>query len=449
MVSEPQSETSTQPPTQTSTLNLTDLSNPNNPYRLETSDNPSILLVTEHLTTENYSTWSKSIQRALRAKNKLGFLDGTIDKPPSTSGILLSLWERCNDMLVSWLQNAISPPLRPSVAFVDNAQALWLELHDCFSPQNGPRIYELKKTLANFSQETDTVSTYYGKLKSLWDELSLYDPLPVCSCASTKIISDRYQRDCVIQFLMGLYDSFTNVRDQIMLLEPLPPVNKVFSYIQQQERHHLITYAAPPVDTIALAARRPFPFSPKRDKPYCTHCKIPGHSLAQCFKSGNTTAPVCTHCAMTGHTAERCYKLHGYPPGHKYHKPRLNAVSMEAPSSATNNDPNMVLTKEQYQELIALLHNKNSTASLSANQLQTVHPTQHPISSAAGISLCLSSFSSKPWIIDTGATDHMICSPSFFTTVTSSMSNFVKLPNGEVATVTHIGPFSLDNDWKG
>lgn len=181
-----------QPPPQPLTLNLSDLSNPNNPYRLETSDNPSTLLVTEPLTTENYSTWSRSIQRALRAKNKLGFIDGTIDKPASTSPILLSLWERCNNMLVSWLQNAISLPLRPSVAFVDDARELWLELQDRFSPQNGPCIYELKKTLANLSQETDTVSTYYGKLKSLWDELSLYDPLPVCSCASTKVISDRY-----------------------------------------------------------------------------------------------------------------------------------------------------------------------------------------------------------------------------------------------------------------
>lgn len=161
--------------------------------------------------------------------------------------------------------------------------------------------------------------------------------------------------------------------------------------------------------------------------------------MAQCFKSGNATAPICTHCEMTGHTADRCYKLHGYPPGHKYHKPHLNVVSSESPSSATNNDSNMVFTKKQYQELVALLHNKNSTASPSANQLQTVSPTQHHISSAVGISLCLSSFYSKPWIIDTGATDHMICNHSFFTTITSTMSNVVKLPNGEVATVSHIG----------
>ncbi|XP_031268943.1 uncharacterized protein LOC116127438 [Pistacia vera] len=355
---------------ETPTLNLTDLGNPSNPYRLETSDNPGTFLVTEHLTTENYSTSSRSIQRALRAKNKLGFLNGTIDKPLSTSALLLSLWERCNDMLVSWLQNAISLPLRPLVAFVDDVRALWLELHDRFSPQNGPCIYELKKTLANLSQETNTV----------------------------------------------------------------------FSYIQQQEQHHLITSVAPPIETIALAARRPSQFSPKRDKPYCSHCKITGHTLAQCFKSGNATAPVCTHCEMTGHIAERCYKLHNYPPGHNYHKPRLNVVSMEAPSSATNNDPNLVLTKEQYQEIITLLHKTNSTASPSANQLQIVPPTQPHISLAIGISLCLSSFSStsQPWIINTGPTDHMICSPSLFTKITSTTSNFVRLPNGEVAIVTYI-----------
>lgn len=67
--------------------------------------------------------------------------------------------------------------------------------------------------LATFIQDDDSVNTYYGKLKSLWDELSVYDPSPVCSCGSTKLLSDRYQRDCVIQFLMGLHDSFSNVCD--------------------------------------------------------------------------------------------------------------------------------------------------------------------------------------------------------------------------------------------
>jgi hypothetical protein len=80
------------------------------------------------------------------------------------------------------------------------------------------------------------ISTYFGHLKTLWDELAIYDPLPDCLCGKLKIIHDRYDRDCVIQFLMGLSDAYSNTRDQIMLLNPLSSLNRVFSMIQQQER---------------------------------------------------------------------------------------------------------------------------------------------------------------------------------------------------------------------
>jgi hypothetical protein len=48
-----------------------------------------------------------------------------------------------------------------------------------------------------------------------------------------------------------------------------------------------------------------------------------------------------------------------------------------------------------------------------------------------------------PWIIDTGATDHMICSISLFTSITSITSKTVKLPNGQYDTVTHIGTVKI------
>lgn len=48
-----------------------------------------------------------------------------------------------------------------------------------------------------------------------------------------------------------------------------------------------------------------------------------------------------------------------------------------------------------------------------------------------------------PWIIDTGATDHMICSPSLFTTITCTTQAHVQLPNGTQVAVTHIGTVQL------
>ncbi|XP_042979905.1 uncharacterized protein LOC122310084 [Carya illinoinensis] len=175
-------------------LNLTD---PSNPFRLDTSNNPTIILVTDLLTSDNYSTWLRAMRIALRSKNKLSFIFGSIPKPTDPDDLLFDLWESCNDMVVSWLQNSISPSIKSNVAFVDDARELWLDLEDRFSHRNGPRIYQLKNTLASLLQESDTISVYYGKLKTLWNELLIYDSILVCNCGSMKILSDRYQRDSV------------------------------------------------------------------------------------------------------------------------------------------------------------------------------------------------------------------------------------------------------------
>ncbi|XP_042983382.1 uncharacterized protein LOC122312797 [Carya illinoinensis] len=231
-------------------------------------------------------------------------------------------------MVVSWLQNSINHSLQSSVLFVDDAQEIWLDLQERFSQQNSPRIYQLKKDLAALLQDHDPVSIYYRKLKALWDELSVYDPIPACNCCLMKTLLDRSQRDCVLQFLMGLNDSYTPIRDQIMLMDPLPPVSKVFSLVQQQERHHEMTSHSASPETMAMAVKKPYTpskFSPKpnhsfkKDRPYCSHCKITGHIFETCFKAGNAEPPLCTNCNLTGHTIEKCYKLNGYPPGHKYH----------------------------------------------------------------------------------------------------------------------------------
>ena len=55
--------------------------NSSNPYFLSNSDNPGVSFVVQHLTKENYSTWSKDVLIALDAKTKLDFIDGSIPKP--------------------------------------------------------------------------------------------------------------------------------------------------------------------------------------------------------------------------------------------------------------------------------------------------------------------------------------------------------------------------------
>ena len=50
------------------------------------------------------------------------------------------------------------------------------------------------------------------------------------------------------------------------------------------------------------------------------------------------------------------------------------------------------------------------------------------------------------WIIDSGATDHMVLSISLLTKITSVAHIPVKLPNGESVLVTHIGQVQLSSN---
>lgn len=51
------------------------------PYSLYASDCPGAMITSVTLTGENYSEWSSEMTNALRAKRKIGFIDGSIPKP--------------------------------------------------------------------------------------------------------------------------------------------------------------------------------------------------------------------------------------------------------------------------------------------------------------------------------------------------------------------------------
>jgi len=39
-----------------------------------------------------------------------------------------------------------------------------------------------------------------------------------------------------MQFLRGLNDQYSNVQSHVLLMDPLPPITKIFSHVAQQER---------------------------------------------------------------------------------------------------------------------------------------------------------------------------------------------------------------------
>ncbi|XP_040948674.1 uncharacterized protein [Gossypium hirsutum] len=221
-----------------------DPSLPSSPYFLHPNENPSLVLVTPTLTSLNYNSWSRAMRMALLSKNKLKFVDSSI-LPPVTTDSIYPAWERCNNMVISWLHHSISESIVNNILLIDTAHEIWRDLHERFSQGDVFRISDLYDEISIFKQEEHSVTDYFTELKVLWDELLNFRPLPSCSCrvqcscGAFTTIRKYHNNEYVIRFLKGLNEQYASVRSQIMLLDPLLTINKAFSMVIQQEQQLL------------------------------------------------------------------------------------------------------------------------------------------------------------------------------------------------------------------
>ena len=76
---------------------------PHSPYYLHPSDGPGALITYEIFDGENYDLWENVVRTALKAKNKLGFIDGTLKKLEVKEGDFTEYhaWDMVNSMVLS------------------------------------------------------------------------------------------------------------------------------------------------------------------------------------------------------------------------------------------------------------------------------------------------------------------------------------------------------------
>lgn len=170
-----------------------------NPYVIHHSDSPSTVLVTPHLTGDNYGSWCRAITMGLRAKNKYCFVDGSLPKPTSATDI--ANWERCNDLVSSCILNSVAPEIRPNILYATTTSQIWTDLRERFSQSNMPKIRQLKQSILALKQEGMSVSSYVTQLKSLWDELNSILSASQCICGNAKIIMEQQNQDRAMEFL--------------------------------------------------------------------------------------------------------------------------------------------------------------------------------------------------------------------------------------------------------
>ncbi|KAA8550199.1 hypothetical protein F0562_001883 [Nyssa sinensis] len=285
--------------------NRSTIEEPSNPYYLHHSDSPGQVLVSQQLTGENYTNWSRAMLIALSVKKKLGFVDGSIPEP----------------------------------------------------------------------QEQSSVSIYFTKLKTIWEELSNYRPncsCGKCSCGGVKNINDHHQMEYIMSFLMGLDDSFSQVRGQLLLMDPMPPINRVFSLIVQEEQQRRTN---PSSDSSNSTGTMAFVVKTDVNKSGGSGPQNSQNSNSSASKNQKKDKPYCTHCKIRGHTVDRCYKIHGYPSGYKFRSNNnSNAAAHQVSTSDDRPDQSnsfggffQNLNSNQYQQLMSMLSTHLSSSTKVTN----------------------------------------------------------------------------------
>ncbi|KAL8161993.1 hypothetical protein V2J09_013482 [Rumex salicifolius] len=414
--------------------------------KLHNSDHPNYVLATTLLNERNYGHWRRSVEVSLRAKNKIGMVTGTCKKPDDKSPDA-EQWEVVNNMVISWLLHSVEKDIVESVIFCRTASRIWKELETRFHKPNRTRVFHVQCELSSLSQGSSSVSTYFTKFKRLWDEYMLLLEDCVCACGSNKILNKVMTDQQVVQFLMGLNESFSTVRGSILLMNPPPSLDEVYQLILQEEdqRQSHVSFKQDQ-DALALATQRGGPKDASkgtsRGQPrYCDHCKTGGHSIDRCWKlhgkPGESGSLFCDHCKISGHVIEKCWKIHGYPTKqateHKFF-----CDHCKIPGHST----------ERCWKLHGYPPGKGVRVAAQASTGDNLEFCSSETSHAAFLAgKCFSFFSSSissSWILDSGASDHITPNLNLFQTyVTVPKPVFITLPDGQKSVVHHIGTIHL------
>ncbi|QHO22660.1 uncharacterized protein DS421_12g357090 [Arachis hypogaea] len=189
-----------------------------------------------------------------------------------------------------------------------------------------------------------SVTMYFTKLKMIWEDLDNFRAIPSCECGRNcncglGVISNFRAEDQVTQFLRGLNEQYARVRSQVMLMDPLPNVNTVFSLLTQQERQFQSLNFVLELKMIAQTITQPATLlntakaSQSKGRGRGKGGRNPSFGRGQ----GGRGKMQCSHCDKMGHV-DTCYKKHGLPPHLKqrYNTAFTNISAAEFESEGSN-----------------------------------------------------------------------------------------------------------------
>ncbi|KAI9161009.1 hypothetical protein LWI28_013594 [Acer negundo] len=258
-------------------------------------------------------------------------------------------------------QNQFSGSIPTSFGNLINLEVLSLNHNKLSSsiPQEIGNLMKLRLMTLNNNQFNGMIPYEIGKATQLqyinFSNNQLFGSIPsefglLTNLVRLDLSGNNLNKEIPHSICNGLHDRFSAIRSQILLMEPFPSIQCIYSLVRQEEKQQEINVSiAPTIDSAALHVRssvvRPSYHSSKRPRPFCEHCN------------------------RHGHTKATYYKIHGYPSKQKdtiNDVPQREVIDVIPPAQVS-------LTTEQYTRLLTFLSTDGSTiptANLAAQRLQ-------------------------------------------------------------------------------
>ena len=113
-----------------------------------------------------------------------------------------------------------------------------------------------------------------------------------------------------MHFLMGLNDSYSQIKGQILLMDTLPSINKVYSLLIQEERQRSVEHGNfVHIESTTLVVKGSNPNFNSNFPSFSGNFGVIGGK-----NSKRKDRPICTHYGKLGHVMKKFFNLHGFPP---------------------------------------------------------------------------------------------------------------------------------------
>ncbi|RVW93875.1 Retrovirus-related Pol polyprotein from transposon TNT 1-94 [Vitis vinifera] len=378
------------------------------------NDSSPILITGHKLNGHNYLQWSQSVLLFICGKGKDEYLTGEAVMPETTEPGFRK-WKIENSMIMSWLINSMNNDIGENFLLFGTAKDIWDAAKETYSSsENTSELFQVESALHDFRQGEQSVTQYYNTLTRYWQQLDLFETHSWKCSDDAATYRQIVEQKRLFKFFLGLNRELDDVRGRIMGIKPLPSLREAFSEVRREESRKKVMMGskeqpAPTLDAFALAARS-FNSSggdrQKRDRPWCDYCKKPGH-----YK-------------------ETCWKLHGKPADWKP-KPRLTEMAEHTwlPTLRAHLFPEpSPFNKEQMEMLQKLLSQVGS-------------------GSTTGVAFTANRGGMRPWIVDTGASDHMTGDAAILQNYKPSNGHSsVHIADGSKSKIAGTGSIKLTKD---